>query len=79
VFGPGQDQITDLDTKPDGGQDRIDLRGLGISAATFAEEVEIRDLGAKTKVVVDGVGSALLLGVSGSGNNVIDESDFLLL
>ena len=60
-------------------QDLIDLRGLGISSATFDEEVEIRDLGANTRVIVEGVGSALLPGVSGSGSDVMDESDFLLL
>ena len=64
---------------PADGQDRIDLRGLGISSATFADEVEIADLGANTKVIVDGVGSALLRGVSATGSNVIDEADFLLL
>jgi Ca2+-binding RTX toxin-like protein len=79
VFSSGNDRITDFDAAPPDGQDRIDLRAVGVSSASFAEEVEIRDLGAKTKVVVDGLGSALLLGVSGSGSSVIDESDFLLL
>jgi hypothetical protein len=79
VFSRGSDRITDFDAIPANGQDRIDLRGLGISAATFAAEVVISDLGSSTRVVVDGVGSALLPGVSGSGSNAIDESDFLLL
>jgi hypothetical protein len=79
VFSRGDDRITDFDAVPANRQDRIDLRGLGISSATFADEVEITDLGANTRVVVDGVGSALLAGVSGSGSDVLDEADFLLL
>jgi Ca2+-binding RTX toxin-like protein len=81
VFGPdfGNDRISDFDARPAGGQDYIDLRGLGFTSSDFAEVVEILDLGASTKVIVDGAGSILLAGVSGTGSNVIDESDFLLL
>jgi len=54
------------------------VRGLAITAANFAFEVEIRDLGAKTLIAIDG-GGILLAGVTGNGLNAIDQSDFLLL
>ena len=46
VFGEsfGVDTIVGFDGDPFGGQDLIDLRGLGITAASFAVEVAIRDL-----------------------------------
>jgi len=51
---------------------------LGITAANFAARVTIVDLGADTKVTIDGIDTMTLLGVNGSGTNVITQQDFLL-
>ncbi len=55
--GFGDDTITGFDPNPTGGQDLIDLSGLGITAATFAGNVTI----------VNGGGSTVLITVSGQG------------
>lgn len=81
VFGRdfGDDEIRDFDANPRCGQDRIDLRALGISAASFAEAVSIERLGDDTLVAIGGQGSILCLGVDGEGANRITQADFLLL
>jgi hypothetical protein len=50
---------------------------LGITAATFAAQVHITDLGTDTLVEI-GTESILLLGVNGVGTNAITQSDFIL-
>lgn len=81
VFAPGfgSDRITDFDANPAGGQDVIDLQAFGISASDFAQRVTIEDLGANTRVTVDGTGTILLVGVNGVGANVCTQADFLLV
>jgi len=81
VFGSdfGEDEIRDFDANPRCGQDRIDLRALGISAASFAESVSIERRGDDTLVALGEQGSILCEGVDGEGKNVIDQADFLLL
>ena len=88
VFAPGfgSDVIAGFDANPaGGGQDRLDLSALGITAANFADSVVITDLGANTlvEIDVDGLGtvtgSILLLGVNGVGANTItQQQDFIL-
>ncbi|MDQ2082044.1 Ig-like domain-containing protein, partial [Xanthobacteraceae bacterium Astr-EGSB] len=75
-FGP--DTITDFDADSSGGQDKIDISELGITAADFAGQVSITDLGAHTLVEI-GDDSILLIGVNGNGQNVITQDDFLLM
>ena len=81
VFGRdfGDDEIRDFDANPRCGQDRIDLRALGISAASFAEAVSIERRGDDTLVAIAERGSILCLGVDGEGANRITQADFLLL
>ncbi|MBA3324449.1 MAG: hypothetical protein H0T41_03990 [Rhodobacteraceae bacterium] len=79
AVGFGCDRIGDFDANPQGGQDRIDLRQLGISLASFDEDVAIRDLGGDTRLSVEGHGTVLLKGVTGDDANVIDATDFILL
>jgi hypothetical protein len=81
VFGKdfGRDTIADFDANPAGGQDVINLRQLGISAAEFDERVSIADLGRDTMVIVEDAGTILCLGVTGDGANAIDVADFVLL
>ena len=88
MFAPGfgSDIITGpFDANPaGGGQDVLDVRGLGITAANFAASVLITDLGADTLVTIDVnglgtvTGSITLMGVNGNGANVITQQDFLL-
>jgi Ca2+-binding RTX toxin-like protein len=79
VFAPGfgNDVIVDFDANATGGQDLLDISGLGISAATFAASVLIEDLGADTLVTI-GTDTILLQNVNGVGTNAITQQDFLL-
>jgi Ca2+-binding RTX toxin-like protein len=70
----GNDTIADFDAAPAGGQDKIDLTPLGITAATFAANVT-HTAGANTVVTVAGGGTIRLSGVNGAA---IDASDFIL-
>jgi Ca2+-binding RTX toxin-like protein len=60
-----------------GAQDLLDISALGITAATFAAQVHITDVGNDTFVEI-GTESVLLLGVNGVGTNAITQSDFIL-
>ncbi|MGF6690165.1 Ca2+-binding RTX toxin-like protein [Metapseudomonas resinovorans] len=73
--GFGQDQILDFDANPAGGQDRMDIAGLGITAATFAANVSIADLGANTQVTI-GANSITLVGVADA--TTVTQADFVL-
>ena len=75
----GVDVIEDFDARPANGQDRIDLRHLGISAGNFEERVTITDLGGATLVAVEDAGAILCRGVNGEGRNAITIEDFGLL
>ncbi len=77
--GFGADTAIGFDANPGGGgQDRIDVTGLGINATNFAARVLIEDLGADTRVTIDGVDTITFNGVNGVGANVITQADFLL-
>jgi Ca2+-binding RTX toxin-like protein len=75
--GFGNDVITAFDANPTGGQDLLDISGLGITAATFATDVLITDLGSDTLVSI-GTDSILLVGVNGVGANTVTQQDFIL-
>jgi Ca2+-binding RTX toxin-like protein len=76
--GGGNDTISGFDANPTGGQDLLDISAFGITAADFGARVTIVDLGADTQVTIDGTDTIALLGVNGSGANVITQQDFLL-
>ncbi len=76
--GSGADTINGFDANAANGQDLLDLTALGITAANFAARVLIEDLGANTRVTIDGLDTMLLVGVNGTGANVIEVSDFVL-
>ncbi|WP_199824618.1 calcium-binding protein, partial [Metapseudomonas resinovorans] len=61
--GFGQDTIIGFDANPAGGQDLLDVTGLGITAANFALSLAITDLGADTRITI-GANSITLVGVS---------------
>jgi Ca2+-binding RTX toxin-like protein len=70
--GFGADTITGFDANPAGGQDLIDLRGLGITAATFAARVSITGGGGNTLITVAGQGTIRLSGVTVANVTVAD-------
>ncbi|MFV0934785.1 VCBS domain-containing protein, partial [Pseudomonas jessenii] len=72
--GFGNDSIQDFDVNPAGGQDLLNIAGLGISSETFAANVSIAADGADTLIGI-GVDSIRLVGVSSAG---IDQADFIL-
>jgi Ca2+-binding RTX toxin-like protein len=72
--GFGADTITGFDANATGGQDKIDLRGLGITAATFAANVTAT-AGTNTVITIAGQGTIRLTGVTGVN---IDATDFIL-
>jgi Ca2+-binding RTX toxin-like protein len=83
VAGFGSDTITGVaaadrfDADVTGGQDLLNIAGLGINAGTFAGSVTITDLGNDTQVSI-GADSIVIVGVNGVGANVIDINDFIL-
>ena len=76
--GFGNDMISQFDANATGGQDLLDISDLGITAATFATDVSIVDLGNDTLVTI-GANTMTLLGVNGVGANTITQQDFILL
>ena len=79
VFGAGfgNDRVAGFDADPaGGGQDLLDFRALGVTAATFASQVAVTDLGADTRVAFAGGGSVVLLGVGDA--TAVTASDFIL-
>ncbi|VVP99103.1 hypothetical protein PS934_02349 [Pseudomonas fluorescens] len=72
--GFGNDSIQGFDIDPVGGQDLLNIAGLGISSETFAANVSIAADGADTVIGI-GVDSIRLVGVNSAG---IDQADFIL-
>lgn len=66
----GEDRITDFEL----GADRIDLRGLGVTAASFAEDVAVRAAGDDTLITVGGETMRL----SGVQSSALAADSFLL-
>ena len=76
--GFGNDRIEDFDANPAGGQDFLDIKAFGITAATFAARVKILDVGADTLVVIDGDWDQTIR-LDGIGNaTTVTQADFLL-
>ncbi|HET7716882.1 MAG TPA: hypothetical protein VFK86_14760, partial [Bauldia sp.] len=73
----GSDIVNGFDANPAGGQDLINVVGLGITLANFNAMVTITDLGADTLVSFGG-GSITLVGVNGTSPNLISSDDFVL-
>ncbi|NUU38985.1 peroxidase family protein [Pseudomonas sp. C2B4] len=74
--GFGTDQILGFDAVLSGGQDRLDISGLNITAATFAGNVTIADVGADTLVSIGGADSIRLVGVADA--TTVTAADFIL-
>ena len=80
VFGTagfGADTIAGgFDFDPVGGQDLLDISGLGITASSFGSSVTFTDLGADLRVTIGTLGSFVLQGVGNPADITID--DFIL-
>jgi Ca2+-binding RTX toxin-like protein len=80
----GIDRISDFDADAAlGGQDRMDISALGITAADFGTSVAIAvvnldNAGLLDTVVTIGTNSIGLIGVNGVGANAITQADFIL-
>jgi Ca2+-binding RTX toxin-like protein len=70
----GNDRINGFDADPAGGQDLIDLSGLGITAANFALSVSLVGSAAGTTIAI-GADTLLLTAIPLA---TVDSSDFLL-
>ncbi|MCY1445375.1 Endo-1,3-1,4-beta-glycanase ExsH [compost metagenome] len=73
--GFGNDRVMDFDANPAGGQDHLNLTTMGITAANFAANVSITDVGADTRVAI-GTNSIILVGVADA--TTITQTDFTL-
>jgi Ca2+-binding RTX toxin-like protein len=76
--GAGNDTIVDFDAWVVGGQDFLDVSAFGINAGNFAARVAIIDTGADTVVRIDNTYFITLKNVTGDGDNVITDADFIL-
>ena len=75
--GFGADTVAGgFDADPVGGQDLLDISGLGITAENFAGSVSFTDLGADLRVTIGTLGSFVLQGVGDPAAITID--DFVL-
>jgi Ca2+-binding RTX toxin-like protein len=80
----GNDTIAlGFDADATGGQDLLDIAGLGITATTFVASVNITvaqfdGVGALDTRVTLGGGTITLLGVNGVGTNSLTQTDFIL-
>jgi hypothetical protein len=79
--GSGLDAITGFDANPSGGQDKIDVAGLAVTAANFGARVMLASSaeGLNTIVTVDGVPIVTVLArTPGAGANQMSITDFTL-
>uniref|UniRef100_A5W572 Animal heme peroxidase n=3 Tax=Gammaproteobacteria TaxID=1236 RepID=A5W572_PSEP1 len=75
--GFGNDLIINFDAIAAGGQDRLDITALNITAATFGASVTIADVGADTLVSIGAADSIRLVGVADA--TTVTAADFILV
>ena len=75
--GCGNDTINDFDAWAVGGQDFLDVSAFGINAGNFSSRVAIIDTGADTVIRIDNTYFITLKNVTGDGDNVITQTDFI--
>ena len=73
--GFGNDSVTGFDANPAGGQDLLNIAALGVTAANFAANVTIADVGTDTLVTI-GADSIRLVGIADATS--ITQTDFVL-
>jgi Ca2+-binding RTX toxin-like protein len=75
--GFGTDQIIGFDANAVGGQDRLDISAFGVTAASFAGNVIITDVGADTLISSAGIADSIrLVGVADA--TTVTAADFIL-
>lgn len=74
--GFGNDVVSDFDALAAGGQDKLDLRAMGIGSADFANRVDIIDQGNDVLLRIDDINTIKLKNVSDV--NSVTVSDFVL-
>ncbi|WP_433769722.1 peroxidase family protein [Pseudomonas putida] len=75
--GFGTDQLIGFDANPAGGQDRLDVTALNITAANFAANVTVTDVGADTLLSFAGATDTIrLVGVGDA--TTVNATDFIL-
>ncbi|WP_309677633.1 peroxidase family protein, partial [Pseudomonas sp.] len=75
--GFGADQIIGFDANAVGGQDRLDISAFGVTAASFAGNVIITDVGADTLISSAGIADSIrLVGVADA--TTVTAADFIL-
>jgi Ca2+-binding RTX toxin-like protein len=74
--GSGADLIINFDANLVGGQDLLDISAFNITAATFATNVTIADVGADTLVSIGATDSIRLVGVADA--TTVTAADFVL-
>jgi Ca2+-binding RTX toxin-like protein len=73
--GFGNDTIQGFDFDPAGGQDLLNVAALGVTAANFAANAVVTDIGADTRVAI-GANSITLVGVADA--TTVTQADFIL-
>jgi Ca2+-binding RTX toxin-like protein len=81
----GNDVVNNFDANPNGGQDRVDLSALGITAANFTQRVTIQSTGGfspDTRITVRNaqgvVAGTILLNNVNPNNGNVNQADFIL-
>ncbi len=75
AIGDGTNRVNGFDANPTGGQDRLDVQALGISAASFAAAVVRTQVGGDTRIQI---GSVVII-LTGITVGTISATDFILL
>ncbi|MFM7684319.1 MAG: peroxidase family protein [Actinomycetota bacterium] len=79
VPGDGTDRVNGFDAGPPGGQDLIDLRGFGITAASFGTRVTIINSAGSAQVTISTPGQPLVrVTLLGTPVAAIDMTDFIV-
>ena len=74
LTGSGADVIAGFDGNPTNGQDRLDVQGMGVTAANFGAAVTIEQSGADTLITI-GADTITLVSVNAS---TITQADFII-
>jgi Ca2+-binding RTX toxin-like protein len=74
LTGSGADVIAGFDGNPTNGQDRLDVQGMGVTAANFGAAVTIAQSGADTLITI-GTDTITLVSVNAS---TITQADFII-
>jgi Ca2+-binding RTX toxin-like protein len=80
VAGSGNDIINNFDADPAGGQDKIDLSGFGITAATLAARVTEAAIGGGTRLTITDANNQAVgaIQINGVAPGDIDATDYIL-